>query len=446
MNTHKILVDAGWSGRPDYPHIAQFAASHEWADRESLLSAIAARFEPSSSGLLPSIRKAYPIYGIIGQDIEYGAIHQMNTAMRLEVAVNAALMPDAHQGYALPIGGVIALENAISPSFVGYDIACRMKLTILDISPRDFMAWRGEFLKIMQQVSSFGKGAGFRGGERSSHAVMDDPLWYSLPHLKALRGQAWEQLGSSGGGNHFFDAVIGTVVSKPSWMPLEVGDEFVAIMTHSGSRGTGHKLATHYVKLAKAETSAKYHGVPTGYEWLSMGSEAGQEYWDVMQLMGRYAAANHQIIHDKFLAASGTERIAEYENHHNFAWIDGDKVIHRKGATPAELDQPGIIPGSSGTPSYLVSGLGNEESLSSSSHGAGRPFSRTEAKRRHDEERVDLWMNDHNILTAGLSPDETFLAYKDIDRVMSLQTDLIVPVAKMNPKIVIMGGASDDGD
>jgi tRNA-splicing ligase RtcB len=357
------------------------------------------------------------------------------------------MMPDAHVGYGMPIGGVAALDHAVSPGFVGYDIACRMTLTILDMSPDEFMAHREQIAGDMRAVSSFGKGAGFSGKERRTHPVMDDPLWKELPHMKKLRPLAWQQLGSSGGGNHFFDAVIGEVVDKADWLPLEVGEPFVAIITHSGSRGTGYKLAKHYVKLAKQETQRIAKGVPSGYEWLDTTADAGREYLAVMGLMGRYAQANHHLIHQHFLKRARVGMLARYENHHNYAWVQPDgKIIHRKGATPAEKGVAAIIPGTSGTPSYLVEGLGNKESLESSSHGAGRPFSRTEAKRRHDEAFVREWMKEQDILTFGLAPDESFMAYKDIDHVMALQTDLVRTVARMWPKVVIMGGRSDDGD
>jgi tRNA-splicing ligase RtcB len=299
----------------------------------------------------------------------------------------------------------------------------------------------------MRAVTSFGVGAGFRGRERRDHPVMGDPLWQELPHVKKFYSKAWEQLGSSGGGNHFFDALIGEVIEKVDWLQLEPGDEFVAIMTHSGSRGTGHNLATHYIKLAAQETRRVAKFIPKGYEWLDTTTDAGQEYLKVMNLMGRYAQANHHLIHRHFLKHAGLSSLGQFENHHNFAWVQEDgAVIHRKGATPAAKGQVGLIPGTSGTASYIVEGLGNADSLNSSAHGAGRPFSRTEAKRRHDETYVKNWMKQQDVWHFGLEKDETLLAYKDIERVMSLQRELVKPIARMFPKIVIMGGRSDDGD
>lgn len=176
-----------------------------------------------------------------------------------------------------------------------------------------------------------------------------------------------------------------------------------------------------------------------------------------MHLMGGYAQANHHLIHAHFLKRTGLSalplegtkvnlphlgRFTVIENHHNFAWVEGDLVIHRKGATPAGKNVAGLIPGSSGTKSYLVSGLGNSDSLESSSHGAGRPYSRTEAKRRLDAAFFQGWMKEHNILHQGVAADETLLAYKDIETVIGLQRDVLVEVvAEMFPVAVRMGGS-----
>lgn len=386
-------------------------------------------------------------FGQPGIDFEQGVVDQIVKAASLPVAVRAAVMPDGHIGYALPIGGVIALDNAVSPSFVGYDIACRMTLSILDLTPAEFFRMRYDIAAAMKGVTSFGVGSGFKGKERRDHPVMSDPLWKEIPALKSLRDLAHDQLGSSGGGNHFFDALIGEVLTETDWMPLPVGAKFVAVMTHSGSRGTGHHLATYFQSLAVDETHRLFSGVPPGYEWLSLDHEAGKAYWSVMELMGRYAQANHHLIHDLFLMHAGLQQIARWENHHNFAFLEDGLIIHRKGATPAEKGRIGIIPGSSGTASYLVEGLGNPESLNSSSHGAGRPRSRSESRRKHDEGAFRRRMKEMDILSFGVEPDETFMAYKDIERVMTLQDGTLVrKIARMIPSIVVMGGRSDDGD
>jgi len=352
---------------------------------------------------------------------------------------------------------VAALHRAVSPYGVGVDIACRMCLTFFDgLTPAELMANQDELFADLIVETRFGF-EDFSGGLRK-HPVMEDPLWKNkdLP-LRHHLLKARVQLGSSGGGNHFADLMMGKVIKEVDWLPLPVGAEFTALLTHSGSRGVGAKMATYYSALAQQKTRLIARGISKEYAWLSIDDDAGREYLQVMQLMGRYAQANHHLIHAHFLKRSGlsalpvtgsaanlphvARKFSVIENHHNFAWIEDDLVIHRKGATPAGKGVAGLIPGSSGTKSYLVNGLGNPNSLASSSHGAGRPFSRTEAKRRHDPEFFKEWMSQHNILYRGVAPDETLLAYKDIEMVIALQEGVLVETAaEMFPVAVRMAG------
>jgi tRNA-splicing ligase RtcB len=443
----ELLRHAGYQPGMQFGKMCGFAASlvKSGVDEAHILEAVRQRF--GAPVVLQTLRaQPAPLAVFGGEGIQSGAFDQMKTALRLPIAVAGALMPDGHPGYALPIGGVYQAEGAVSPSFVGYDIACRMAMSVYSLPPAELLARREQLLSDLVAETRFGKGAAFAAGERE-HAVLEDPLWDSLPHLRALKDLAAEQLGSSGGGNHFADLMIGEVVEEVPWLPLPQGAVFTALLTHSGSRGAGHRLATHYVNLAQKETSAKARGIPKGYEWLGLDTEAGQEYWQVMELMGRYAQANHHLIHQHFSARAGLEMVAFHENHHNFAWRMPDgTVVHRKGATPAEQCQPGIIPGSSGTASYLVEGKGNAKALFSSPHGAGRPYSRSEAIRRHDQQAVEAHMASQDIMTVGLAPDESFLAYKDIEAVMAASSDLVTIVARMRPVAVVMGGTADDGD
>jgi len=397
--------------------------------------------------------KPITIYGEIGRDIDPEAYEQLKKACELPVAISGSLLPDAHVGYALPVGGVAALDNAVSPAFVGFDIACRMKMSILDIKPDEFEEARKSYAKILDGVTSFGLGADFSDGKRN-HPVMDDPRWNASKKTRELKDKAAKQLGSSGSGNHFADIMVGAVIKEKDWLPLKKGEEFVALLTHSGSRGTGYQIASHYKDIAEKKTQEKHKGISKNYAWLSLDDEDGQEYWNAMQLMGDYASANHELMHKHFAKEAGLEIIAEFENHHNFAWEktdeDGRKmIIHRKGATPAEKGVVGIIPGSMGTPSYLVEGLGNKESLWSSAHGAGRISSRTQAKKNHREGEYRKFLKEKDIHTIGVARDETNQCYKDIGRVMALQEGTLVEtVAEMHPRVVIMGGGrrSDDGD
>ncbi|HHY56573.1 MAG TPA: RtcB family protein [Chloroflexi bacterium] len=446
MKTHKLLDS--YRHRADFPEIAQAAARWAKANPRATPAELLAWVEANYGGepwlTIAETPAPFAIFGRPGEHIPYSAVEQMQTVMRLPVAKRGALMPDAHLGYAMPIGGVVSLEEAISPSFVGYDISCMMQLSLFDLPPAEFMKHRRKFAAVLRSQTSFGLGAGFKPGERQ-HAVMDDPRWQDTKLLKTLKATAAQQLGSSGGGNHFADLVLVDFVRDHDI--FRAGDQVVGLLTHSGSRGAGHKTATHYVELAAQYTRQIARQIPSGYEWLALDAELGQEYLSAMQLMGAYARANHDLIHDHFVAAAGVGQRYRVWNRHNYAWVEEEGVIHRKGATPAGLGTIGLIPGSSGTASYLVRGLGNPDSLNSSSHGAGRWFSRMEARRRHDEEVFLTHMKALDILHFGLEPDETFLAYKDIEMVIGLQEGILVEViARMTPKVVIMGGKSDDGD
>lgn len=254
----------------------------------------------------------------------------------------------------------------------------------------------------------------------------------------------------------FFNFMIGTVLESRliNGKAFKEGEKFVAIMTHSGSRGIGHKSAKHYHNLAvdfiksKSQNDSFYQGIPKGYEFLPLETEQGEEYWKVMQLMGEYAGANHNLIHDHFMKELGCRAIARLENHHNFAWEKDGIYIHRKGATPAGHGEIGIIPGSMGTKSYIVEGRGNPDSIGSSSHGAGRLSSRTQAKKNIDRDAFHKLITEKDIVTVGIAADETNQAYKDIERVISLQVKdkVILPIAHLEPKIVMMGRCNKPGN
>lgn len=457
MNTHKYLLENGFDkGHPEFSHIARRAhnlINNEGVAPDKAIKQIRAEFKETEKKLKYADEpRPISVYGELGKDIDIEAYEQLEQACRLPVAVSGALLPDAHLGYALPVGGVAALENAVSPAFVGFDIACRMKMSILDITVEDFEQRRDEFAAHLDAVTSFGLGSDFADGKRD-HPVMEDSRWSEIKRARQLKDKAARQLGSSGSGNHFADLMTGTVNKEKAWLPFKKGDSFVALLTHSGSRGTGHKLATHYKDIAEEYTQRVSRGISKNYAWLDLDSEAGQEYWHAMQLMGKYASANHELIHHHFARYSGLELIDSYENHHNFAWekeVNGEKwIIHRKGATPAEEGVAGIIPGSMGTASYLVEGMAGKESLWSSSHGAGRISSRTQAKKNHDAEAYNRFVKEKDILTIGVAKDETYQCYKDINRIIDLQKDKLVEVvATLMPRVVVMGGGrkSDDGD
>ena len=311
---------------------------------------------------------AFSAYGL--EHIEEGAIKQMQVAMKLPVTVAGALMPDAHQGYGLPIGGVLATKNALIPFGVGVDIGCRMALSVYDISEDFYYENEVKFKRELVAHTKFGAGHGFSGQYKSDHLVLDDKVFNENPFVKKLKDKAWSQLGSSGGGNHFVEFGIMEFAQEDKILGIPKG-KYIALLTHSGSRGMGAMIAGHYTNLAKA--NCKLPDIAKNLAYLNMNSELGQEYWMAMNLAGDYASACHEIIHDKMAKALGATVLTKVENHHNFAWKEiwnGEEVIvYRKGATPAAKGVMGIIPGSMTAPGFLVRGKGEENAINSASHG-----------------------------------------------------------------------------
>ncbi|MBN2163096.1 MAG: RtcB family protein [Pontiellaceae bacterium] len=372
---------------------------------------------------------------IWGTGLEAGALDQMKNACDLPVAVAGALMPDAHSGYGLPIGGVLATENCVIPYAVGMDIACRMKMTVLDLPVSAIRGEEGRLRNALERETEFGVGGGF--SRRHEHNVMDAD-WSVSPVTKKNKDKAWFQLGSSGSGNHFVE--FGTLTLEQDELGLKAGT-YVALLSHSGSRGTGGEVAKHYSSLAMD----RHPELPKQLKhlaWLDLDSQAGQEYWQAMELMGRYAAANHELIH-RFIARNlGVEVLADVENHHNFAWKEQhfgkEVVVHRKGATPATTDTLGIIPGSMATPGFVVRGKGCAESMNSASHGAGRAMSRTATKNSFTWNQANRFLADRDVILISAGLDEVPMGYKDIHEVMAAQTDLVDVIARFDPKLVKM--------
>jgi tRNA-splicing ligase RtcB len=215
---------------------------------------------------------------------------------------------------------------------------------------------------------------------------------------------------------------------------------YLALLSHSGSRGLGANVAKHYTDIAmdvcRLEKSAKH------LAYLSMDSHEGQEYWAAMNLAGDYAKACHDHIHSRLAKETNIKTLAKFDNHHNFAWkeqLNGKEVIvHRKGATPAHKGVVGIIPGSMTAPGYVVVGKGNSASINSASHGAGRVLSRSEAKRSITGSEMRKYINDQGIDLIGGGVDESPFVYKDIEVVIKQQLDLVDIAAKFYPKIVKM--------
>ena len=443
--------------------------------------------------MTPSDRAApYHLWGQVGEDFDRPSLDQLENACRLPIARAGALLPDAHVGYGLPIGGVLATENAVVPYAVGVDIACRVKLSVLDIpaGELDHDSGRDRLAGAIEAQTRFGVGAEFgKRGDRTprrEHPVMDED-WSVTKVTQHNKDKAWAQLGTSGSGNHFVEFGVLTVGEagvdlyaphapevppgqgyKPEGSTREAEHAFdlppgtyLALLGHSGSRGSGAAVCDHYSRLAMQlrpdlEKQMKH------LAWLDLDSQPGREYWEAMNLMGRYAAANHWCIHHWIARHLGARVIAGVENHHNFAWKeahtvtlpDGTRqrrevVVHRKGATPAGEGVLGVIPGSMAHPGYVVRGLGGEAAerpVASAAHGAGRVMSRTPAKNtvRWAHVKDDLRAAGVTLLSAGI--DENPRVYKDIRQVMKRQEDLVAPIARFDPRLVKMAQGGDKAE
>jgi tRNA-splicing ligase RtcB (3'-phosphate/5'-hydroxy nucleic acid ligase) len=375
---------------------------------------------------------------------------QMEKACLLPVSVAGALMPDAHVGYGLPIGGVLATENAVVPYAVGVDIACRMKMTILDIPVRDLEQKQERLTRAIEAETRFGVGSTFK--QRREHTVLDAD-WSVSGVTKQNKDRAWSQLGTSGSGNHFVEFGTFTAhgpIATPGQNTLPAGT-YVALLSHSGSRGTGAAVCDHYSKLAFAKRRDSLPSELLRLAWLSLDSEEGQEYWNAMELMGRYAAANHALIHKHVAGSLGATMLLDLENHHNFAWkekhviggVEREVIVHRKGATPAGQGVLGIIPGSMASPGYVVSGKGHPESLHSASHGAGRAMSRKAANEKFNWKDVNRFLKQQGVTLISAGLDEVPMAYKNIREVMAAQNDLVTVLGEFMPKLVKMAPSGE---
>lgn len=364
----------------------------------------------------------------------------MRNAVQLPVSVAAALMADAHAGYGLPIGGVLATDEAVLPYGVGVDIGCSVFFSMFSLSKEVLRENHERLREILINNTRFGLNANWKD-RPASHAILDDLRWNSTPLLRSLKDKAHDQLGSSGGGNHFVE-----------WGIAQFGTfERMALLSHSGSRGVGAAICKHYTEIAKRQHPG-LKGVFKDLAWLDMSSEAGQEYWLSMQLAGDFAIANHQVIHRRVAEAFFPSLTATQQlwSRHNFAWRetleDYHVILHRKGATPAHEGVGGVIPGTMTHASYLVRGLGNYSSLYSASHGAGRRMGRKDALRKLDRSQMDNALKAADVTLVGGGLDEAPQAYKYPQEVMNAQTDLVSIDGYFYPRIVVMAesGQSED--
>jgi tRNA-splicing ligase RtcB len=396
----------------------------------------------------------YKVWG--SEYIEAESRAQMDAAMRLPISVAGALMPDAHVGYGLPIGGVLATDNAVIPYAVGVDIACRVRFSIFPVSPIVIGQKTAQFKNALVEQTVFGAGGKWAGHLRAEHEVLDDSAWAENKFLASLKDTAYNQLGTSGSGNHFVEWGAFILDEEDVQLGLKAG-QYLSLLSHSGSRGVGFKIANRYSELAQSMHPNLDKGI-RHLAWLPLDWHEGQEYWMAMELAGRFASANHEIIHKRVAKAVGLKPVAVVENHHNFAWKEtlprpaaegkGSRtvIVHRKGATPAGKGVMGLIPGSMADPGFLVRGKGIVESLNSASHGAGRAMSRRAALKTITKTERDKYLKARGVTLIGAGLDESPQAYKNVEQVMAAQSQLLDVIGKFKPIMVRMDGTGSKAE
>lgn len=351
------------------------------------------------------------------EEIEDGAIAQLNDNVKFDEIIKIAVMPDVHQGYDLPIGAVALVDNHICPSFVGYDIGCGMSLLHTNVEVNTIS--KNELVDIFNEIKNkipvgFAENSKHRDWEDFKSASGDN--WFSDNVNAKIRSQ----YGTLGGGNHF----------------IEIGKDdggLLCIVIHSGSRNPGHKIASFYMDKSKDN------------KFIPINSELGQQYLTDMNFALRFALANREAMIDEIKKIIGIDRGGFFVNeNHNHAVVTEKGVLHRKGATPADKGQLGVIPGSMATGTYITFGMGNETFLSSASHGAGRRLSRGRAKKEITMESFKEKMKDVIAVVNENVLDESPDAYKDIEYVIKAQDGIVVNVInKVTPLINVKGETPD---
>ena len=372
--------------------------------------------------------------------VEESAWKQINNLTIFPYAFHhIAIMPDVHSGYGMPIGGVLAAKDVVIPNAVGVDIGCGMNYTQLDIESSAIIK---ENIKLIMGKIRESIPVGFKHNEHGCNDK-DMPNMEKDIIIEKEFNSAKNQLGSLGGGNHF----------------IEIQENLkgnIGIMIHSGSRNLGLQVAKHYNNIAKEKSK-----LPKDWEldFLDINDKDGQDYLKAMNYCLEFALLNRKKMMDKIkniiLDIYNKNKISTGQNikfdnnidcHHNYAVLEthfGEQVmVHRKGAISAKKGELGIIPGSQGTASYIVEGLGNEDSFMSSSHGSGRLMSRSQARKELNLENEKLSLDKQGIIHSIRNEkdlDEAPSAYKNIDMVLSNETDLIKPIIKLRPLAIIKG-------
>ncbi len=375
------------------------------------------------------------------REMDDGALQQAKNIANLPfIHSHVAIMPDAHMGYGMPIGGVMATRGVVIPNAVGVDIGCGMCALRTSLTSLD-----SDRLKAVMKLIRKSIPLGFQHHKKpqdSSLMPLPENI-ISLEELPVVRREyanALTQLGTLGGGNHFIEIQRGS-------------DGFLWIMIHSGSRNIGYRVAEHYNRLAVSLAGKYGQTVPAKQQLASLpcDSPEGRRYLREMEFCVDFALANRRLMMERVKAAleevAGPVRFDNFVNiAHNYARLEHhfqrDVMVHRKGATSARSGEIGIIPGCQGMPSYLVRGKGNPESFTSCSHGAGRKMGRRQARKRLDLKRERQRLEEQGILHAVRGKrdlDEAPGAYKDIDRVIEDQLDLVEVIVTLHPLAVIKG-------
>lgn len=368
------------------------------------------------------------------EDLEEGALQQAKDLANLPVAFrHIAIMPDSHQGYGMPIGGILATKDAIIPNAVGVDIGCGMCSLRTDLKEIDVEDLKQIMGRIRETVP-----VGFKHHDEKQDISRMPEMKGDLPIVSQEFDRGRYQVGTLGGGNHFIEIQKGS-------------DGYIWIMVHSGSRNIGYTVANHYHKLAVEETKKRGDDVPKDLSYFIRGTEHYDNYFNEMNYCIEFALENRKLMMDRVKDAF-TEVFPDIEfsnfinKPHNFAaWenhFGEDLMVHRKGATRAEEGEWGMIPGSQGTSSFLVKGKGNPKSFNSCSHGAGRVMSRAQARRTLNLKDEVALLKEKGVLHAirhKKDLDEAPSSYKDIDVVMALQEDLVDIQVELTPLAVIKG-------
>ena len=365
-------------------------------------------------------------------------------------AAHVALMADHHQGYAVPIGGVVAYEDKVSPSGVGYDIACGNKAVLLDADAAEV---RANIKAVMDDVwKSVSFGVGRKNAEPVDHELFDDPAW-QVEHIRPLKDLARAQLGTVGSGNHYVDLFVDEL-------------DRVWVGVHFGSRGLGHKLATRFLELAGGK-----EGIMVDPVTLDVNSDLGAQYLEAMHLAGRYAYAGRDWVCAKVASILGASIVEEVHNHHNFAWKEAhngkDLWVVRKGATPAFPGQKGFVGGSMGDVSVILEGVESPEgatSLYSTVHGAGRVMGRKEAagvvkwkavpgsdkkqrvvtrEGKVSRQMMEDWIKPLGVELRGAGTDESPHCYKRLPEVLNFHRESVKVLHTLTPIGVAMAGADE---